>query len=54
LRIVELTACHVRIPLRRPVRHVSLARTAADDPTVSAELVTVMGVWLCYASVHSK
>lgn len=31
MRVVELTACHVRIPLVRPVRHASHARTDTDN-----------------------
>jgi muconate cycloisomerase len=38
LRVVELTACHVRIPLRRPVRHASHARTATDNLLVRCVL----------------
>jgi muconate cycloisomerase len=31
VKIVELTAYHVRIPLRKPIRHASHARTATDN-----------------------
>jgi muconate cycloisomerase len=31
LRVVELTAFHVRIPLRRPIRHASYTRTETDN-----------------------
>jgi muconate cycloisomerase len=31
LKVVELTAFHVRIPLRRPIRHASHARTTTDN-----------------------
>jgi muconate cycloisomerase len=34
VRIVELTAYHVRIPLRRPVRHASHTRTDTDNVLV--------------------
>jgi muconate cycloisomerase len=34
VRIVELTACHVRIPLRRPIRHASHRRTETDNVVV--------------------
>jgi muconate cycloisomerase len=38
LRIVELTACHVRIPLRKPVRHASFTRSATDNVVVRCVL----------------
>src|SRR4029077_19833156 len=31
VRIAELTAYHVRIPLRRPIRHASHCRTETDN-----------------------
>jgi muconate cycloisomerase len=31
MRVVDLTAYHVRIPLRRPVRHASFSRTDTDN-----------------------
>ena len=31
MRVVELTAFHVRIPLRRQVKHASHARTSTDN-----------------------
>ncbi len=34
MRIVELTAYHVRIPLRRPIRHASHRRTETDNVVV--------------------
>jgi muconate cycloisomerase len=38
LRVVELTACHVRIPLRKPVRHASYTRSATDNLVVRCVL----------------
>lgn len=38
MRVVELTAYHVRIPLRRPVRHASHARTETDNLVVRCVL----------------
>jgi muconate cycloisomerase len=38
VRIVELTACHVRIPLRKPVRHASYTRSATDNVLVRCVL----------------
>jgi muconate cycloisomerase len=38
MRIVELTAFHVRIPLVRPVRHASHARTSTDNLLVRCVL----------------
>jgi muconate cycloisomerase len=38
LRVVELTACHVRIPLRKPVRHASFTRSATDNVVVRCVL----------------
>jgi muconate cycloisomerase len=38
MRIVELTAWHVRIPLRRPVRHASHCRTETDNIVVRCVL----------------
>src|SRR5262245_1700075 len=38
MRVVELTAYHVRIPLRRPIRHASHARTETDNVLVRCVL----------------
>jgi L-Ala-D/L-Glu epimerase len=38
VRIVELTACHVRIPLRRPIRHASHRRIDTDNVVVRCVL----------------
>jgi len=38
MRVVELTAYHVRIPLVRPVRHASHARTSTDNLVVRCVL----------------
>jgi muconate cycloisomerase len=38
LKVVELTACHVRIPLRKPVRHASYTRSATDNVVVRCVL----------------
>jgi L-alanine-DL-glutamate epimerase-like enolase superfamily enzyme len=38
LRIVELTAFHVRIPLRRPIRHASHTRSTTDNVIVRCVL----------------
>lgn len=38
MRVKELTAWHVRIPLRKPIRHASHARTATDNVLVRALL----------------
>jgi L-alanine-DL-glutamate epimerase-like enolase superfamily enzyme len=38
LRVVELTACHIRIPLRKPVRHASFTRSATDNVLVRCVL----------------
>jgi muconate cycloisomerase len=38
MRIVELTALHVRIPLRRVIRHASHARTETDNVVVRCTL----------------
>jgi L-Ala-D/L-Glu epimerase len=38
VRVAELTAFHVRIPLRRPVRHASHARTSTDNVLVRCTL----------------
>lgn len=38
MRVVELTAFQVRIPLRRPVRHASHARTSTDNLVVRCVL----------------
>jgi L-Ala-D/L-Glu epimerase len=38
LRIVELTACHVRISLRKPIRHASHTRSSTDNVLVRCVL----------------
>jgi muconate cycloisomerase len=38
MRVVELTAFHVRIPLRKPIRHASHERTATDNVVVRCVL----------------
>lgn len=38
MRVVELTAFHVRIPLRRPIRHASHVRTTTDNLLVRCVL----------------
>ena len=38
MSVVRLEAFHVRLPLRRPVRHASFARTATDNLLVRCEL----------------
>jgi muconate cycloisomerase len=38
MRVVELTAYHVRIPLARPIRHASHARTSTDNVIVRCVL----------------
>jgi muconate cycloisomerase len=38
VKIVELTACQVRIPLRRPIRHASHRRTETDNLVVRCVL----------------
>jgi L-alanine-DL-glutamate epimerase-like enolase superfamily enzyme len=38
MRVVELTAWQVRIPLRKPIRHASFARTETDNVVVRARL----------------
>src|SRR6184192_3676649 len=38
MRVRELTACHVRIPLRKPVKHASHARTETDNVLVRCVL----------------
>ena len=38
LNVVELTAYHVRIPLRKPIRHASHTRTATDNLVVRCVL----------------
>jgi muconate cycloisomerase len=38
VKVVEVTAYHVRIPLRRPIRHASHARTATDNVLVRCVL----------------
>ena len=38
MRVVELTAFHVRIPLKKPIRHASHVRTATDNVVVRCVL----------------
>jgi muconate cycloisomerase len=38
MRVVEVVAYHVRIPLRRPIRHASHARTESDNLVVACRL----------------
>src|SRR5204863_4871245 len=38
LHVVELTAYHVRIPLRKPIRHASHTRTTTDNVVVRCVL----------------
>ena len=38
MRVVELTAYHVRIPLRRPIRHASHSRSETDNVLVRCVL----------------
>lgn len=38
MRVAELTAFHVRIPLRRPIRHASHMRTSTDNVVVRCAL----------------
>jgi muconate cycloisomerase len=38
VKLAELTACHVRIPLRRPIRHASHRRTDTDNLVVRCVL----------------
>ena len=38
MRVVELTAWHVRIPLRKPIRHASYTRTETDNVVIRARL----------------
>src|SRR5205807_5296480 len=38
MRVVELTAFHVRIPLRKPIRHASHTRTQTDNLVVRCVL----------------
>ena len=38
MRVVELDARHVRIPLRKPVKHASHARTETDNLVVRCVL----------------
>ena len=38
MKIAEMTAFHVRIPLRKPVRHASHARTSTDNVVVKCVL----------------
>ena len=45
MRVAELTAFHVRIPLRRTVRHASHARTATDNVVVRCVLADGTEGW---------
>jgi L-Ala-D/L-Glu epimerase len=45
VRVAELTAFHVRIPLRRPVRHASHARTSTDNVVVRCVLADGTEGW---------
>ena len=38
MRVVELTAWQVRIPLRKPIRHASFTRTETDNVVIRARL----------------
>jgi len=38
MRVVELTAWHVRIPLKKPIRHASHARTETDNVVIRCTL----------------
>src|SRR5262245_41543773 len=38
MRVVELTAWHVRIPLKKPIRHASHTRTETDNVIVRCKL----------------
>ena len=38
MRLVEATAFHIRIPLRKPIRHASHERTATDNVLVRCVL----------------
>jgi L-alanine-DL-glutamate epimerase-like enolase superfamily enzyme len=38
MRVVELLAYHVRIPLRKPIRHASHTRSASDNLIVACRL----------------
>ena len=38
MKVVELTAYHVRIPLRKPIRHASHSRTETDNVLVRCVL----------------
>src|SRR5688572_27908207 len=38
MRVVELTAWHVRIPLKKPIRHASHTRTDTDNVVVRCTL----------------
>jgi L-Ala-D/L-Glu epimerase len=45
VHVAELTAFHVRIPLRRPVRHASHARTTTDNVLVRCTLENGIEGW---------
>jgi muconate cycloisomerase len=45
VRVAELTAFHLRIPLRRPVRHASHARTVTDNVVVRCVLADGTEGW---------
>ena len=38
MKITELTAIHVRIPLRKPIRHASHTRSATDNLVIRCVL----------------
>ena len=38
MRVVEMTAWQVRIPLRKPIRHASFTRTETDNVVIRARL----------------
>ena len=52
VRVAELTAFHVRIPLRRVVRHASHARTDSDNLLVRYDDLTALSLDLGFSS-HS-
>ena len=46
MRVVELSAVHVRIPLKKPFRHASYTRTDSDNVLVRCSRVTDIAT--CY------
>ena len=38
MRVVEMTAWHVRIPLKKPIRHASHTRTETDNVVIRCTL----------------